>query len=70
MSYLGGDSSNRDLGLELDASVMFHFDLKNDIRVQIGLEGGVFFPGHAFDDATGRGMDPLGLGRIRAAFMF
>lgn len=70
VSYLGGDSGNRDLGLELDASVMFHFDLKNDIRVQIGLEGGVFFPGHAFDDATGNGMDTLGLGRIRAAFMF
>ncbi|MEM6955511.1 MAG: hypothetical protein AAF645_07465 [Myxococcota bacterium] len=70
VGYLGGDSANRGLGFELDGSVMFHHELKYGFTVQGGLEGGVLFPGNAFDDATGLGLDPIMMIRGRFAFIF
>lgn len=67
---LGGDSSNRGLGFELDASIMFHTDLKFGFRLQGGVEGGVLFPGNAFDDDSGEGLGALGLVRARLGFLF
>ncbi|MBO6935956.1 MAG: hypothetical protein JJ863_13310 [Deltaproteobacteria bacterium] len=69
-NYLGGDPRARDLGLELDAMVLFTKKLPYDVTLQLGADGGVLFPGKAFDDATGQGMDPVFLGRIRAGLTF
>jgi len=69
-NYLGGDPRARDLGLELDAMVLFTKELPYDVSLQLGADGGVLFPGKAFDDATGRGMDPILMARIRAGLTF
>ena len=70
VSWLGGEPRSRDLGLELDAMVLFTKKLPFDIELQAGVDGGVFFPGHAFDDADGNGMDPVFLGRLRGGLSF
>ncbi len=70
VNYRGGAPGNRGLGLELDASVMLHADLPFGMGVKGGIEGGVLFPGDAFDDQTGMGMDTMWLVRARAAFLF
>ncbi|MAT27157.1 MAG: hypothetical protein CMN29_19765 [Sandaracinus sp.] len=70
VNYRGGDPSSRDLGLELDAALLFHVLLPKDIEVTAGVEGAVFVPGHAFDDAAGNRMDTMGLVRLRAGLEF
>ena len=37
---------------------------------QTRIEGGVFFPGRAFDDAEGNPMDPVGLLRLRLGIRY
>jgi len=69
-NYLGGDPRARDLGLELDAMVLFTKKLPYGVSLQAGLDGGVLLPGHAFDDAAGERMDPIWLGRIRGGVTF
>ena len=64
-NYRGGDPTRRDLGLELDGSVLLHGPLGAGIVVSGGVEGGVLFPGHAFDNAAGEMMDPVGMLRVR-----
>ncbi len=70
VAYRGGPSSNRDLGVEVDASVLGYFNLPYDIVLSVGLEGGVFVPGHAFDLASGQRMNTMGMARIRAGLEF
>ncbi len=55
-NYDGGDPKKHDLGLELDAGFDARIPIEKNTTVQIGAEGGALFPGHAFDDARGRGM--------------
>lgn len=69
-NYRGGDPGNRDLGLELDGQLHAEGELSAGVLVSGGLEGAWFFPGHAFDDASGDTMDPLGLFRVRAGLAF
>lgn len=70
VAYRGGPSSNRDLGVEVDASVLGYFDLPYDMVIGVGIEGGVFVPGHAFDLASGQRMNTMGLVRLRAGLEF
>lgn len=51
----GGDARARDLGLELDWGFEWRAPL-GEATLQLGLQQGVLFPGHAFDDARGRSM--------------
>lgn len=69
-NYRGGDPENRDLGLELDAQIHAETELSRGIVLSGGLEGAWFLPGHAFDDASGDTMDPLGLFRVRMGLTF
>jgi len=64
-NYRGGSSESRDLGLELDAGVRWQLPLRY-VNLDLGVEGGVLLPGHAFDDENGEGMDPIAAGRLRA----
>lgn len=68
VNYRGGDASARDLGLELDASLIAQHWLSRSLGVAGGIEGGVLFAGEALADATGRSMKPIGLVRLRAGF--
>jgi hypothetical protein len=51
----GGDARARDLGLELDWGFEWRVPLE-EATLQLGLQQGVLFPGHAFDDAQGNAM--------------
>lgn len=64
-NYRGGRSDSRDLGVELDAGVRWQVPLSY-VKLDLGLEGGVLLPGHAFDDEDGEGLDPIAAGRLRA----
>jgi hypothetical protein len=69
-NYRGGDPGRRDLGVEVDAAILLHGDLGNGIRISGGLEGGLLVPGRAFDDAEGRAMGAIGLGRARIGLRY
>lgn len=52
-NFTGGSPKNRDLGLELDGGFEYRHRIPGAVTLQIGAQAGVFFPGHAFDDAKG-----------------
>jgi hypothetical protein len=55
-NYDGGDPKKHDLGVELDLGAAFRISLAPAATIQMGFEGGVLFPGRAFDDALGNKM--------------
>lgn len=70
VGWRGGDRRSRDLGIEVDASVVAHLSLPRELDLELGLEGGVAVPGRAFDDADGGRMNTIGLLRLRAGLAF
>jgi len=52
-NYDGGDPTARDLGIEIDAGADVRIPLERTVALELGAEGGVLFPGHAFDDESG-----------------
>jgi hypothetical protein len=52
-NYDGGNPQKHDLGVELDVGTAFRIQVDPGSTIQAGFEGGVLFPGHAFDDAMG-----------------
>ncbi|HQN50965.1 MAG TPA: hypothetical protein PK913_07885, partial [Phenylobacterium sp.] len=64
-AWRGGSSSSRDLGVEVDGSVLLQRTLAEHLVLSGGVEGGVFVPGGAFTDASGQSMSPAGLLRLR-----
>jgi len=69
-SWRGGDASQRDLGLELDAAVLLSTELRDRVTLTGGVEGGVLFPGRALDDASGAPLGDLSLVRARVGLRF
>lgn len=57
----GGDPKRHDLGVELDGGAEVRASLSYDMTLQLGVQAGVLFPGHAFDDAYGNGLPTQGL---------
>lgn len=55
-NYDGGDPTRRDLGVEIDTGFDLRVPLERTVALEIGAEGGVLFPGHAFDDEAGRAL--------------
>ncbi len=55
-SYDGGDETAHDLGIELDLGADARIPLAPGLLMQTGVEGGVLFPGGAFDAADGTGL--------------
>jgi hypothetical protein len=72
VNYRGGDPRHRDLGFEVDASILLHGEISAETGVQLngGLEGGLLFPGRAFDDAMGVHMGEVGLIRARLGLTY
>jgi hypothetical protein len=58
LNYLGGPTSNRDLGVELDAALNFHYPVKA-VEMGAGAHFGYFWPGRYFTDSTGRRMNDV-----------
>ncbi len=65
-NYDRGAATSHDLGLELDAGVEYRLPLDYGMKLQLGAQGGVFFPGNAFADAAGHRMENqyIGVGRL------
>ncbi|MBK6918474.1 MAG: hypothetical protein IPH07_13845 [Deltaproteobacteria bacterium] len=66
---LGGDSSQRYLGTELDLGLRARYGIRG-LWLQAGLQGGVLFPGRAFADANGRKDRPVYGGFFRAELRY
>ncbi|MFO0647820.1 MAG: hypothetical protein U0326_16395 [Polyangiales bacterium] len=69
-NYRGGDTSHRDLGVELDLGINGRFPLPGGAVLTGGVQGAVMFPGHAFDDATGACMGTQALASARMGVSF
>jgi hypothetical protein len=69
-NYDGGDERRHDLGVELDLGVEGRIPLESSSVIQLGAEGGVLFPGHAFDDENGVGLDNHYLANIKVGLQF
>ncbi len=57
-NYDGGDETRHDLGLELDLGVDGRIEVQSGITIELGVEGGLLLPGHAFDTAEGEELPP------------
>jgi hypothetical protein len=66
VNYRGGDPLLRDLGLEVDASVLLRKPLSDTVDLIGGVEAGIFFPGNAFNTASGETLPTMALLRLRA----
>lgn len=69
-NYDGGDDLRHDLGLELDLGFDARVKVDKSTTVQFGAEGGVLFPGHAFDDAKGQGLDNQYVGVVKLGLQY
>lgn len=69
-SWDGGPPSRRDLGIELDAGFEVRIPVGRDVVTQVGFEGGVFFPGGAFDDAGSHHLPTQALGQGELGLQF
>lgn len=55
-NYDGGSPLGRSLGSELDLGAELVVPLEPPMELRLSIEGGVAFPGSAFDDAAGNGL--------------
>lgn len=69
-NYRGGDSTKRDLGIELDLGLGGRFPLPGGVTLTGGLQGGVLFAGRAFDDIAGRGLGRIAMATARLGMEF
>jgi hypothetical protein len=70
VNYRGGDAARHDLGIELDGGFEFRLRLERALRLQLGAEGGILFPGGAFADAGGAMMNAPWLVQLRAGLQY
>jgi hypothetical protein len=69
-NYDGGDPRSHDLGVELDLGTEYRLGLDHGMTLEIGAQGGVFFPGNAFADAAGNKLDNQYLGVMRLGLQY
>jgi hypothetical protein len=69
-NYDGGDPTRHDLGVELDLGFMTRIAFRQGTTIELGAEGGALFPGHAFDDAAGRGLANQYLGNFKVGVLY
>ena len=69
-NYRGGPARSRDLGTELDFGCEWRLALSSLVTTQVGFQGGVMFPGHAFDDALGNRMKAQSVLQLRLGLQF
>jgi hypothetical protein len=66
VNYTGGDPKRHDLGVELDGGLEARVPLGPILRLQLGAQAGVLFPGGALADANGVEMKTpwIAIGRV------
>jgi hypothetical protein len=69
-NYRGGPARSRDLGTELDFGFEWRVALSSLVTAQLGFQGGVMVPGHAFDDARGNRMKSQSVMQLRLGLQF
>ena len=69
-NFLGGSTASRLLGFEVDGAVLAHYKLADELVLTGGLEGGVLFPGGAFENAAGETPGAIGLVRLRLGIRY
>jgi hypothetical protein len=70
VNYRGGDPKRHDLGIELDGGVEARVPLPYGLRVALGAQAGVLFPGGALADAGGQAMKTPWIAIGRAGLLF
>jgi hypothetical protein len=70
VNYDGGDPTRHDLGVELDAGFMTRIAFRQGTTIALGAEGGVLFPGHAFDNAAGRMLESQYLANLKVGVLY
>jgi hypothetical protein len=69
-NYDGGRPDAHDLGVEVDLGTAFRIQVDPGSTIQVGFEGGVLFPGHAFDDAAGNRLPNQYLGNFKLGLQY
>jgi hypothetical protein len=69
-SFDGGDERSHNLGLEVDLGADARFIVSDSLKLDLGVEGGVLFPGRAFDDARGQRLPTQVLGNVKLGVNF
>jgi hypothetical protein len=72
-NYLGGNSARHDLGVELDGGFEVRIPLTRawgGVKLALGVQAGVLFPGGALEDANGNKMQTpwIAIGRMGVVF--
>jgi hypothetical protein len=67
---LGADPASRQLGWEADASLRYRFSPVDDLTLEVKGEYGIYFPGEAFADDTGKKDGPQSLARARLGVLW
>jgi hypothetical protein len=70
VNYNGGDPKRHDLGLETDVGVEARFNLDYGLRLQVGAQGAVLFPGGALADASGSTIKTPWITVVRAGLQY
>lgn len=69
-NYRGGSPKKHDLGLEVDGGVEWRLPLEYALTLVLGAQGGVLFPGGAFEDARGARPQTQWITVARAGLLF
>lgn len=69
-NYDGGNPRSRDLGVEIDLGIDARVPLERMVTLELGAEGGVLFPGRAFDDEAGNALPEQLLANTKVGLQF
>lgn len=69
-NYDGGRPDAHDLGVEVDLGTNFRIQVDPGSTIQVGFEGGVLFPGRAFDDTSGNRLQNQYVGNIKLGLQY
>jgi hypothetical protein len=69
-NYAGGNPARHDLGVELDGGFEVRIPLDYGVRLALGSQAGILFPGGALADANGNTMRApwIAIGRLGVTF--
>jgi hypothetical protein len=66
----GRTPASDDLGVEIDAAIQYRFEPVDKLVLETKGEYGIFFPGEAFDDASGAPQGAQSLARVRMSVLW
>jgi hypothetical protein len=66
----GRSPASKDLGMEFDAAMQYRFEPVDELTLEMKGEYGIFFPGEAFEDASGAPQGAQSLARVRMSVLW